>query len=401
MNALNHLSWWQRTVSSARSFVFYLVMGLSPLAQAAEAEVGSGAKAPSMFEGEDGQFDVSGFLDQAYGFLPVMMPITEPAVGYGLAGGLMFISSPLGGTADLKRPNITAFGGMRTENGTEGMFAGDMRYWMDGRMQTLVGFFDASINLDFYGIGESDLLADHPLRYNLDPRLAIGQVKYRLGGSRVWVGLGYAYADIDVSFDALSDVSGLPPFESNTQIGGLLPSISYDTRDNIFTPVEGGYFELSGGWFGPQLGGDDEFQRIHLVGLYYKPLAPEWFLGLRLDGTAGFKEPPFYLRPYVSLRGVPAMRYQGDDVAQVEAELRWQLWNRFSVLGFAGVGKAWTQAESRFENKGNDSKNVPAGGVGFRYEIARKYGIHVGLDIAFSEDEEAIYIQVGSAWSRP
>ncbi len=39
---------------------------------------------------EDGWLDLSGFLDQSYGFIPLVMPITEPAVGYGGAGGLAF-----------------------------------------------------------------------------------------------------------------------------------------------------------------------------------------------------------------------------------------------------------------------------------------------------------------------
>jgi hypothetical protein len=36
-----------------------------------------------------------------------------------------------------------------------------------------------------------------------------------------------------------------------------------------------------------------------------------------------------------------------------------------------------------------------------RYEIPRKYGIHVGIDVARSADTSAFYIQVGSAWMRP
>ena len=44
---------------------------------------------------------------------------------------------------------------------------------------------------------------------------------------------------------------------------------------------------------------------------------------------------------------------------------------------------------------------VAAAGVGVRYEIARKYGLHMGLDAAWSRDGPAIYIQVGSAWMRP
>jgi len=42
-----------------------------------------------------------------------------------------------------------------------------------------------------------------------------------------------------------------------------------------------------------------------------------------------------------------------------------------------------------------------SGGGGFRYELARQYGLHAGVDIAFSPDTTAIDLQVGSAWMRP
>jgi hemolysin activation/secretion protein len=90
------------------------------------------------------------------------------------------------------------------------------------------------------------------------------------------------------------------------------------------------------------------------------------------------------------------MRYQGDEVAQMEAELRWQFWKRFSVVGFVGGGAAWNDFE-KFDN----SQAIVTGGTGFRYEIARQYGIHMGVDLAFGPDNTAIYVQVGSAWARP
>jgi len=83
-------------------------------------------------------------------------------------------------------------------------------------------------------------------------------------------------------------------------------------------------------------------------------------------------------------------------VAQVEAELRWQFWKRFSLVGFVGGGAAWNNFE-RFDN----SQTLVTGGAGFRYEIARKYGLHMGLDVAFGPDSSAIYVQFGSAWARP
>jgi hypothetical protein len=37
-------------------------------------------------------------------------------------------------------------------------------------------------------------------------------------------------------------------------------------------------------------------------------------------------------------------------------------------------------------------------GAGFRYLIARKLGVSIGIDVAHSKDQNAFYIQVGSAW---
>jgi hypothetical protein len=346
---------------------------------------------------EDGWLDTSRFLDEKYGFLPIAMPITEPAVGYGAAVGLSFLSQPLGEAKEgFNRPNITAVGGMATENGSWGVFAGDVRHWLDDRLQTVAGAVYASVNLDFHGIGAGGNLADHPLRYNLEPRGGMLQTKYRLGKSRFWGGLSYAFATTHVSFDAPEGTPGLPDFQHDSKAGGLTPSVTYDSRDNIFTPTRGTYVEATAGFFSQALGGDDEFQRVRVLGMQFIPLHPKLTLGFRGEVAASFGAAPFYLRPFVTLRGAPIMRYQGEEIALLEAELRWQFWKRFSVVGFAGGGAAWNEFE-RFDS----TQTVVTGGTGFRYEIARKYGIHMGLDVAFGPDNTAIYVHMGSAWARP
>ena len=80
----------------------------------------------------------------------------------------------------------------------------------------------------------------------------------------------------------------------------------------------------------------------------------------------------------------------------VEVEARWQFHGRWSVVGFGGAGRAWTS-----NNRGSFQQSVGAGGVGFRYELARKFGMHVGLDFAASPDTRAVYLVVGNAWFRP
>ena len=143
-------------------------------------------------------------------------------------------------------------------------------------------------------------------------------------------------------------------------------------------------------------GSDDDFQRAQVIAMHFLPLSDRVFLGVRGQVAASFGDTPFYLRPFIALRGAPAMRYQGESIAQIEGELRWQFWQRVSVVGFVGTGAAWTDFE-RYEN----SQTIVTGGTGLRYELARKYGIHAGVDLAFGPDNTAVYIQVGSAWARP
>jgi len=354
--------------------------------------------APSQFRSdEDGWLDISGFMDRSYGFAPIVFPITEPAVGYGLAGGLAFIDKPQGeAQAGFGRPDMTAVGGMYTGKGSWGVVAGDVRHWLDDRLQTLVGLGYASVNLDFYGIGDDRTLRDEPLAYTLEPLGGVARAKYRIADSRWWAGLGYTFATTQVAFDKPAGTPGLPAFESDSRIGGLTPTLSYDSRDNLFTPTHGTFAEATPELFSEALGGDDEFQRVGLILMHYLPLHPKLTLGLRGDANLSFGAPPFYMRPFVYFRGVQAMRYQGEHVAQAEAELRWQFWKRFSLVGFVGGGTAWNDFD-RFEQ----SRSVVAGGAGFRYELARKYGLHMGLDVAFGPDDPIIYVQFGSAWLRP
>ena len=60
------------------------------------------------------------------------------------------------------------------------------------------------------------------------------------------------------------------------------------------------------------------------------------------------------------------------------------------VSGFYGSGKASERAEQ--------SNKVSAGGVGFRYQIARRYGLHIGMDYAQSHEESAVYFNIGSGF---
>lgn len=356
------------------------------------------AEPPSKIKSaEDGSLDLSGFLDKTYGFIPIVIPITEPAIGYGAAAGLVFIDRPQGGSpGTLSRPNMTLVGGLATDNGTRGVLAGDVRHWDGERVQTVIGGIDASVNLDFYGFGRDSQLNNHPLSYKLEPLGGAVRGRYRFGESHVWMGLSYALVDTQISVDEAPSSGALLGAPERSRVGGLTPSVAYDTRDSIFTPTRGTYVEGTSGFFDSRFGGDDTFQRVSLIDIQYMPVHPKVTLGVKTEATFTFGDTPFYMLPFISLRGAPVMRYQGQEAADVETEARWQCWRRISVVGFLGYGAAWND----FQHLDN-TINIVTGGTGFRYELARKYGIHAGLDVAWGPDNTAIYIQFGSAWARP
>jgi hypothetical protein len=83
-------------------------------------------------------------------------------------------------------------------------------------------------------------------------------------------------------------------------------------------------------------------------------------------------------------------------MASAQLEARWQFHGRWSLVAFGGAGTTRTNRDSL-----HVTQNVGAGGAGFRYELARKFGLHAGIDVAHSPGTTAVYFQVGNAWFRP
>ena len=93
------------------------------------------------------------------------------------------------------------------------------------------------------------------------------------------------------------------------------------------------------------------------------------------------------------MRGVPAARYQGTRVAALQGQLTWQLMPRWRLLGFVGAGRVAASSSDL-----GSAPSVISQGVGFRYLIARRYDINMGVDIARGPEDTAFYIQVGTGF---
>jgi hypothetical protein len=346
---------------------------------------------------EDKKLDLSYFLENPRGFLPIPILVTEPAVGYGGGGVGMFLRPRKeAGDEGWARPDISAVGAIATQNGTWAAFAGDASRWFDGRLKTLAGAGTGQVNLDFYGLGADRANLDQRVRYSLQFTAAVAQANWQLAPKSPWsLGLRYIYADVNPK---LRDDPLFPGLANGVQVKISAPTaiVEFDTRDNIFTPTRGIYAESS--WMASReaLGASDDFERFQQVLISWLPLTSKVTLGARGNYAWSSDGTPFFLRPYIALRGVAAMRYQGDQMMSAEVEARWQFYERWSVVAFGGGGTTRTSRDAY-----SVTQNVGSVGVGFRYELARKFGLHAGIDVAHSPGTTAVYFQVGSAWFRP
>lgn len=169
--------------------------------------------------------------------------------------------------------------------------------------------------------------------------------------------------------------------------------VDYDSRDNIFYPSRGIYAELEAQFARAGLGSTQSFNMYNARGYTWLPVARTLILGLRADTRFSSGDVPFYAQPYVDLRGVQKGRYQDRNAVMAEVELRWDVTPRWSLLGFTGTGKAY----GRWHDF-SDAATIYSVGAGFRYMIARKLGVAIGVDVAHSKGQNAFYMQAGSAW---
>jgi hypothetical protein len=387
-----------KTACAAVGFIAVLLATLPARAQESEPTLGERfrQRVGELIDPRDGQLDVSPFLERAHGFLPVPIIVTEPAVGYG--GGLVALfvrPRHEAGTAGYGRPDLSVVGFVATANGTRMAIAGDSTLWLDGRLKTLVGGLSGNINLDVYGLGRVASEADQAVRYTLDMTGVGGRVDWQLATeSPWWVSVRYAYVDV---VPKLREDAVFPELENRvrTTLTGPGAALIFDSRDNLFTPTRGAFAETSLFVSDEAFGANRDFRRFAQVLMGWWPVTHSVTLAARADYAQSSQGAPFFVRPYISLRGIPAMRYPGNKVASTEVEARWQFHGRWSVVAFGGMGVA------RLDEGFSRDKTAGAGGLGFRYELAQKFGLHVGLDVARGPEETAVYLQVGNAWFRP
>jgi len=360
-------------------------------------------------ESEDGgEGDKAEAKKKGPSFIPIPIIITEPAIGYGLGAAVGYFhknkhhedaggekTSPVltaettaqAGKQQKVPPTISGIAAAYTESGTYGIALAHSASWKMDRIRYVGAIGYAHVVSTFY-------FSDQPYEFKLDTGLFYQDMKFRIKKSNFFVGGKLVYLTPDLIFD--DDVEEIPGVSDRTELTdfGLALQADYDGRDNKMTPNRGQYVEFVGWKHLEALGGETDYWTIGLtVDSFHEFADKKLVLGLHLDLDTAGGDPPIWGYPWVTMRGIPALRYQNESTAVVEGELRWNIVGRWAAVGFLGVGA--TRGDIRvFE----DESGIVAGGVGGRFLFRPQDSLWVGLDLAKGPEQYVLYIVAGHKW---
>ncbi|KIA97758.1 membrane protein [Flavobacterium sp. KMS] len=354
----------------------------------------------SMKDSLDGAFDLSDYIIYAHGFIVVPTLITEPALG-GIGGAVLPLylkkHDPIIDANGKKRfidPDITGAMGMYTGNKSWAVGAFRAGSFIKSRILYRVGGGYGDVNMSFYENLPNG--KDKEIDLNFKSFAFYARVMKQFRNGKWSAGPQYLLLDSKVNFPDLND---LPSFAKLSDVKSVVSqlggAIQFDGRDNIFTPDKGMRFQFDFFWSDNTIGSDYDAWRLNFSAIGYYPIAKKLIGGLRLEGEQALGNAPFYLRPGINLRGIPSARYQGKASVVTEAELRWDLYRRWSLMGYGGLASAFNDWDKAFAKP-----VVYSYGTGFRYLIARKFKLRMGVDVARGPEDWAYYVVFGSNWLR-
>ena len=208
------------------------------------------------------------------------------------------------------------------------------------RQQTGV-LAQASANLKFFGLDGGNGPSSEGIKFNIEPTIFLQQLKFRIKNSDFWAGINYLLLDSTIAFNPSAALPiEIPDIKFDSTSASVSLLLDYDSRDTLFTPSNGLSTGIKASFYREAFGSDNEFEKYKVYAKFFTRLTDSLVLGLRGDVETLNGDARFYEYPFISMRGIPAMRYQGETVGVAEAEFRWNFTTRWSLILFGGVGEA-------------------------------------------------------------
>lgn len=214
-------------------------------------------------------------------------------------------------------------------------------------------------------------------------------------------GFAYEYQklwDIEYLNNGLFDIEKV--FGRNGyQVSGLGASLTFDNRNNAFYPNRGMYAQLYFSFFTPALASNFSYSAVTLDFRKYIPINNKNILAFQLYSLNNIgREVPLrslaLLGGSAKMRGYYDGRYRDNSSVIFQAENRFSLYKKISMVAFAGLGDVYNRL-----NNFNLYNLKYSLGIGLRFALIPKEKLNLRIDYGIgSGKNNGFYLQIGEAF---
>jgi hypothetical protein len=175
--------------------------------------------------------------------------------------------------------------------------------------------------------------------------------------------------------------------------GGIGLSLIFDTRDNLFGPSQGYYYQIKANIYRDWLGGDFKFNELIADMRSYFLLTTNHVIGIQAYGMFVSGGTPFYSLPKLGgskiMRGYYEGRYRDYQYLAGQAEYRTLLFWRIGAVAFFSMGDVAANLGS-FQIRSFKY----AYGFGLRYMLDEKEKLNIRFDMGFGKETSGVYFAI-------
>ncbi len=323
-------------------------------------------------------------------FVPVALPISNPTIGQGLGVSILYLHPQSSKEPDTPTSMASVLG-MYTNSQSWAAGAFHDGYYLDDRIRFRVPIMYGEFNLKYYGTGVESPLRENPIEYQAVSKLFIPRLTFELPWDNWYLGGIYRLINIDTRFDNPSALPVADGLGQQQQTSGLGIVSLFDSRDSNLWPSRGNWLDLTASLNGKYAGGDSDYLKTTIKWAQYFPLEKAVTLVYRIDGQFIDGDAPFWGLSRIRLRGFSSGQFLDNTALTAQAEVRWNLYERWTASAFGGGGRIADDVSEI----GSSANNL-AGGMGFRHMLVEKQKLSIGIDAAYAKGTRlAVYFQVG------
>ena len=246
--------------------------------------------------------------------------------------------------------------------------------------------------------GMSGQYYDDGIWIDFDTRgtFALGEIQRQLV-KNFYLGFEALFMRAETTFD-------IPIGEENPKSKASMNSLGYtlqfDNRDNVNFPVTGFFANFKNRFIREVFGATENYDNFEISANHFWDIKKnsKSILVSRIYTNIASGDVPFQAQNFIGgddLRGYSKGEFRGNQVYAIQAELRQNVYKKFGMVGFIGVGSAVQEFADM-----PDAELLPSIGVGVRYLMIAKEKVNIGIDVGVGKDDWSLTFRIGEAFSR-